>query len=233
MFKRSKKYLFTFFYRTGISSPVNFEIVLDVSLDEQGTQMTQLTRLMGKIPKLFNNKVNRDQIKVSLHGYGADKLKPSLRDTISQQITPFELGQTETRFGPLLEKILEKSPPRNAEDKDDVDSVMVLFLSGTLYKTPSEAEMVIRSATRLSKEKGYKLIVVSTSPNVNEKETVDIFEKEGANIINVGQPNLLPSILPSLERSIADAAITGKLFFNIIAFMTWFIRKVFFFISFF
>ena len=138
------------------------------------------------------------------------------------------MGQTETRFGPLLEKILEKSPPRNADDKDDVESIMVLFLSGTLYKTPSEAEMVIRSATRLSKEKGYKLIVVSTSPNVNEKETVDIFEKEGANIINVGQPNLLPSILPSLERSIADAATTGKLFLNIIEIVTWLITMVFF-----
>lgn len=164
---------------------------------------------MGQIPRLF--KINRDQIKVSLHGYGANELRPSLRDEIAQQISPFKIGQTETRFGSLLKKILEQSP-RN--DDDNVKTIMVLFLSETLYKTSSDAQLIIASANRLTTEKGFKLVVISTSPNFNEKETVNIFGKRGTEIINVGGPSLLPSILPSLERSIADAAITGKRVLN-------------------
>ena len=156
---------------------------------------------MGQIRSLFN--LNRDEIKVGLHGYGVDKLRPSLHDVISEQISPFALGETDKRFGTLLKKIYNS----DRVVRKDKRTIILLFVSGSLFETKKDISVIRDSVEQLT-DKGYRVMVIPSSPNFNEKEAIDIFPQE-TNILNPVSPNLFPALLPTLERSIADIAI-GK-----------------------
>lgn len=137
--------------------------------------------------------------KLILHGYG-DNVKDtkSLTDTATTTLSAsFNMGE----FAPTLDELLEnvrKSTRRLSSDSEK--GLLVIFVSKKVLNDEKTSASVKNTVEDL-KQKGYKVLVIGTSPKFVEKEFTDFLPK--VNVIS--QPNgTLPDLVDDVERSIGD-----------------------------
>ena len=174
----------------------------------QDSEITSGIELLGLVNALLPKKPGspQQQPQISLHGYGADKLTPSLHGRISKRISPVTLGETGENLGSLLMEI-EKTNKRT--EKDDQKNIMLIFLSGS--KSSLDDTSTIGESVKSLRSKGYHVVVVGTSPGFSDEEARKIFTPQSI-ILDVGSEpseDAASLVLPTLERILADVAF-GK-----------------------
>ena len=142
-----------------------------------------------------------DQVKVTFHSYGSQSLKRDMKYQIAMKLSPYTKGESKKNLADLLKEI----------DNADVPSgknILVVFVNGKVASNQVMSDQMQQYGEQLER-KGFKIVVIGTSANVDEPEIYGI--TPGITIINPGTVDELPSVLDDLERAIGDVVSGNNL----------------------
>jgi len=190
--------LITFVVLLGLSSTANLIYAFDASVGKKKGE--QALDFMAQARNLFTEPA--DQVKVTFHSYGTDSLNRDLRYQIAKKLSPYSEGESRKNLADLLKEI-------DSADVSSGKNILVVFVNGKVIGNQVMSDQMQQYGKQLER-KGFKIVVIGTSPNVDETEISNI--TPGATILNPGTADELPTALDDLERVIGDVVSGNETF---------------------